>query len=245
MELLEKIEQKLISGMKSACDDTFWFLEDESQKIGAEYLLTVNVAKKLADLKSVGYSYKIYLERKTKLVATDCVPLMASKESKTFLGKKRIIRKRHNTERNGKVDICLYRDSCGMEEIPVCAIELKGFDPAPAKVKSDLRRNAEYFKVACRTGGSQIEYACFAAMYSFPKSITEEERAKDREELKRKYERWKAEVGLPADIKYKVQVETVSEGVETFYVDEFDSESLTLDNNHHFVGVTVSYSRES
>lgn len=157
MDLLGNIEEKLASGMISVCDDTLYFLEDESQKIGAEYLLTVNVAKKLAELNSgIGYPYKIYLERKTKLVATDCVPLMARKESKTFLGHKQILRKRHNTERNGRVDICLYRDSGGMARIPVCAIELKGFDPSRANVISDLRRNAEYFKITCRTGPRRL-----------------------------------------------------------------------------------------
>lgn len=60
MNLLEQIEDKISKGMESACTDTFLFSEDESQKIGAEYLLTVNVAKKLTELNSgIGYPYKI------------------------------------------------------------------------------------------------------------------------------------------------------------------------------------------
>ncbi|WP_148255589.1 hypothetical protein [Aidingimonas lacisalsi] len=245
MSFLLNIEEKILSGMKSACDDTFFFLEDESQKIAAEYLLTVNVAKKLAELNSgIGYPYKIYLERKTKLVATDCVPLMAREHSTNFLGYKRVLRKRHNTERNGKVDICLYRDSGGMSGVPVCVIELKGFDPSRQNVLKDLRRNSEFFKISCRTGVSQIQYACFAAMHSFPKSLTQEQRYQDLEKLKQKYEKWQEEVGLPHGLRFWVKVKTMSQAVETTLLDENDPDSLTLDGNHHFAGVTVSYARE-
>lgn len=245
MNLLQKIEEKLSLGMRSACDDTFFFVEDESQKIAAEYLLTVNVAKKLAELNSgIGYPYKIYLERKTKLVATDCVPLTAREHSKNFLGYKRVLRKRQNTHRNGKVDICLYRDSGGMSGVPVCVVELKGFDPSRKDVVKDLRRNSEFFKISCRTGTSQIQYACFAAMHSFPRSVSQEERDRDLEKLKKKYEIWQAEAGLPSGLKYWVRVKTVSQGVETTLLDEEDPGSLTLDGHHHFAGVTVSYGRQ-
>lgn len=245
MTTLKEIEGKLQSGMKSACEDTFYFLEDESQKIGAEYLLTVNIAKKLSDLNSyVGYPYKIYLERKTKLVATDCVPLMTREKSKNFLGYKHTFRKRKNTERNGRVDICLYRDSGGISGTPVCVIEVKGFDPGRKNVISDLKRNAEYFKISCRTGLSQIKYACFASMHSFPKSVTQEQRGSDLEKLKEKYERWQAEIGLPVGVKCRIDVSSVSEGVETVCLDESDPDSLALDSHHHFAGVVVSYYRE-
>lgn len=66
----------------------------------------------------------------------------------------------------------------------------------------------------------------------------------DLAKLKRKYERWQAEAGLPIGINYRVKVETISKGVETSCLDEGDSDSLTLDGHHHFAGVIVSYGRE-
>ncbi len=108
MSLIAQIEEKILEGMRNSCYDTFLFLEDESQKIGAEYLLTVNVAKMLANLNQyIGHPYKIYLERKTRLIASDCVPLFGREVANNFLGYRQILRKQHNTSRNGKADITL------------------------------------------------------------------------------------------------------------------------------------------
>jgi hypothetical protein len=79
MNVQQQIEDKIKSAMKLACFDALKFSDDESQKIGAEYLLTVNVAKEIATLNhSFGEPCKIFLERQTKLFATDCVPFAKS-----------------------------------------------------------------------------------------------------------------------------------------------------------------------
>ncbi len=157
MPLIEQIEEKILEGIRSSCNDTFLFLEDESQKIGAEYLLTVNVAKKLADLNQyIGHPYKIYLERKTRLIASDCVPLFGREVANNFLGHRQVLRKQHNTSRNGKADITLYNNTDGLVGTPICVIELKGFDPSRTLVLQDLRRNSEYFKLVCRTGANNF-----------------------------------------------------------------------------------------
>jgi hypothetical protein len=245
MPLIALIEEKILEGMRSSCNDTFLFLENESQKIGAEYLLTVNVAKKLADLNQyIGHPYKIYLERKTRLIASDCVPLFAREVANNFLGYRQVLRKQHNTSRNGKADITLYKDTGGLVGTPVCVIELKGFDPSRTSVLHDLRRNSEYFKLVCRTGASQLQYTCFAAMHSFPKSITDDQIKADLSCLRTKYNNWKAEVGIPSNVNCRINVETISKGLDVSYPDENNPEVKVLESNHHFAGVFVSYARQ-
>lgn len=244
MELLTQIEEKIWKGMRASCSDTFFFLEDESQQIAAEYLLTVNVAKNLADLnKYIGYPYKIYIERKTSLIATDCVPLFGREVAINIFGYRRVLRKRQNTSRNGRADIALYYNTGGLSDTPVGVIELKGFDPGSTYVIKDLSRNVEYFNLKCRTGVSQIKYTCFAAMHSFPKSITDEQIKIDLSGLRAKYENWQAKVELPSNICCRLSVDTISRALEFSYLDEENLEDKELESNHHFAGVIVSYFR--
>ena len=245
MKLLAQIEEKIREGMRSSCDDTFLFLEDESQKIGAEYLLTVNVAKKLAELNQyIGHPYKIYLERSTKLIASDCVPLFGRKAANNFLGYRQVHRRWHNTSRNGKADIALYNNTGDLSDTPVCVIELKGFDPSHMNVLHDLKRNAEYFWLVCRTGASQLQYTCFAAMHSFTRSITDEQIEADLSSLQRKYSNWQAGVKLPSNVSYRINVDTISKGLDLSYPDQDNLEVTELESNHHFAGVVISYSRQ-
>lgn len=222
------------------------FLEDESQRIGAEYLATVNIAKKVAELNSsMGHPYKIYLERKTRLVATDCVPFFGKEPANNFLGYRNIRRRKHNTTRNGNVDIAVYDSTAKPFATPFCVIELKGFDPSRTVVLKDLRRNAEFFRISCRTGSSQLYFAFLAAMHSFPKSVSEEETANDLAKLKTKYRRWQAEVSIPPDVEYRIDVSTISKGKKFFYPDDSDPELAILDQHHHFAGVIVTYEKSN
>lgn len=246
MTLLDQIEQKLIAGMDESCSDTILFLEDDSQLIATEYLFTVNAAKKLAELNSgIGYPYKIYLEKKTKSVAKSCVPLMKRVPDKNRKGGKSIISGKHNTSRNGYVDICLYKDSTGFSETPVCIIELKGFNPRRGLVVKDLERNLEFFEISDKTGSSLLQHACFAAMHSFPKTIVEEQTKKDRALLHKKYENWLSNLSLPQGVTHRLLIKTISFGLNISMLDEDDQNSQTIDSNHHFVGVVVSFTRES
>ncbi len=52
-------------------------------------------------------------------------------------------------ERKGKVDIAVTHDSApNPVPVPVCVIEIKGFEPATKVVHQDLVRNANFIKVA-------------------------------------------------------------------------------------------------
>jgi hypothetical protein len=242
MEAINQIEEKIREGMKHSCNDSFLFVEDESMEIASEYLLTVNVAKRLASLNQyIGHPYKIYLERKTRLIASDCVPLVGRAVANNFLGYVRIIRDRLNTSRNGRADITLYGDTGGLDPRPICVIELKGFNPSNTNIAKDLTRNSEYFQLASRTGSSRIEYACFAAMHSFPKSITDEQIHADLSALKKRYLDLQSKISLAGSVSYRVDVFTISRGLTHSPPDTQNNGAVELECNHHFAGAIISY----
>lgn len=235
--------------MKNSINDSFVFLEDESRMIGAEYLLTVNVAKSLSSLNHyIGEAYKVYLERHTRQIATDCVPHMVKKKANNFLGYTSILRrKQHNTKRNGRVDIAVYRDFNGVP-LPVCVIELKGFNPKRSEALKDIRRNIEYFHLVDATGRSRIKCTFFAALHSFPKSVTAGQISSDLSSLENKYEKWLAQVPVPKELDIRISINTIHSGVESTKAESEgeDAESIyELEGSHHFAGAIISCLRKT
>jgi hypothetical protein len=242
MNLLSKIEQKIFNGMISSCDDMMLFLEDESEIAAPEYLLTVNVAKSLATLNQyIGHPYKIYLERKTKLIASECVPSTGRVEANNFLGFLPIFRKWLNTDRNGRADICLYNN----ERKPVCVIELKGFNSNSKQTLLDLKRNANYFTLVCKTGSSQLQHTCFAAMHSYPNSFTEEDIRGDLDNLTERYHDLQKKVHLPPHVGFQIKIDTIKEGRIIQYDNQDPPKAIGMESNHHFAGVIISYSNQN
>lgn len=229
MSHAEKIKEKLIEGMRQACVDTLYFTDDASEKVAAEYLLTVNVAKKIATLNySFGNPYKIYLERKTKKFAGDCIPLFKKVPDKSnFIKYRSIVRKKHhNTERNGKIDISVY-DNKPQIESPICAIELKGFNPSRTNIIKDLKRNSEYFFLTDDTGDSLIQFTVFGALHSFNRINN----TNSLEALLKKYKNCCSEVSAINQLL-----------VETKHF-EISRQSSEHDERHYFVGILVYFQK--
>jgi len=245
MTLLAQIEEKIRSGMSGALRDTDLFVDDSAQKIGAEYLLTVNVAKELVKLNQcAGPQYKIYLERRTSKVASECMPPLAWRAANNFLKRELVVRDRHNVMPNGRVDIAVYGTCSGDEEEPVCVVEVKGFDPGRSYIVKDLKRNAQYFGLVGETGESRLKYASFAAMHSYRKSPSEAQVAVDLNKLRSRYHKYQAEVGLSPGVRFQISVDTIGRGQTLSTSCQDDHEIVEFEGNHHFIGVIVSYWRE-
>jgi hypothetical protein len=246
MKLVEQIETHIANGMNQACEDMFLFCENESIEFTAEYLLTVNVAKELAKKlnQPTVSNYKIYLERNTRKIATECVPLYSTMGRDYIHRRQPLYAGFHNTERKGRCDIALYSNKGG-NYVPCCIIEVKGFNPIKKNVFEDLKRNSEFFGFSTQTGESHVECTCFASIHSFPRSFSAEEYARDLKGLKDKYEKWNKSVSLPKDVKSKIKIWTVSSCVETQCHLEGDQITCSLDDNHHFAGTIVSYYKDT
>lgn len=232
----EHIESKVISAMKIACDETFYFSEDETRPIDAEYLLTVNVAKQIAILnRGIGYPYKIYLEHPTKKFASYCVPLMG----KNSVTNRMAMGKRQNTKRNGKIDVAVYRDGTWHGK-PVCAIELKGFNPQRKVVIEDLKRNAEYFDLSCDSGSSQIAFTVFAALHSYKYVQNEESVTKNQNFLRTKYSKWLSELNSSNSYSANINIFTLSKCLSDDQEIPPGEEYIDFES-HQFVGVMVTF----
>lgn len=167
MNLELDIVNKLKESMGRSCDDAFYFSDDETQLIDAEYLLTVNAAKAIKELNHhFGDPYKICLENDTKKFASACTPLMGRERADNFLGYRPVIRTSNNTRRSGRIDIAVYTNINGIDT-PICAIEVKGFNSSKPLIIEDLERNSEYFGLTSRTGASTLPFAVFIALHNY------------------------------------------------------------------------------
>lgn len=169
----------LVKAMKRACDDMLRFSGEPAKRLNAEYLFTVAVAKELAGLNRYhGDPYRIYLEKKTRDFAKDCLHPVKFGNS---MQRGSITRRTGvpKLSRNGRIDVAVYEDVPNngyLGHQPICAIELKGFNPARALVLEDLKRNLEYFSVKGNTGSSVLGTALFGALHSWSMVGTQSEK---------------------------------------------------------------------
>jgi hypothetical protein len=163
----DDICRKTIEGLRTSCDDIVRFTEDHAVPVNAEYLLTVNIAKSIEGLNSaLGWPLKIHLEYPAQKFLEKCFPLTRrSTSSFSFPPGQTVFRQSPSIVRPGRIDVAVLCD--GQQDCtPVCAIEVKGFNPPKEKVIDDMRRNQEYFADA-NTGRSQIQFAVSAMIRSY------------------------------------------------------------------------------
>lgn len=232
---------KLKESMIASCSDAVCFFGDETKLINAEYLLTVNAAKAINELNQYfGTPYKIYLENDTKKFATACTPLFGKEKAPNFLGYKSVLRTPSNTQRSGKIDIAVYTNPSGID-IPLCAIEIKGFNPSKRLIIEDLKRNSEYFSLACRTGSSALPFAAFIALHSYKGVWNDEKEQLNISKVKNRYEKYINNNSSFKDLSHNIDAFTIRRGVlpdpNNIYTQEH---GLQGDEDYHFIGVVLT-----
>jgi hypothetical protein len=235
------IINKLKESMKTSCDDAFYFSDDETQLIDAEYLLTVNAAKSIKELNHYfGSPYRICLENDTKKFASACTPLMTKVKADNFLGYKSVIRTPNNTRRSGKIDIAIYTDQNSID-IPLCAIEVKGFNPNKPLIIKDLERNAEYFNLTSRTGDSTLPFAVFIALHSYKGVWSDEKEQSNISKVKNRYQNYIDGNKNLNSLSQSVDVFTIRRGVipdsNELHIQEH---GLQGDEDYLFIGAVVT-----
>lgn len=235
---------KLKEAMRTSCDDALYFSDDETQLIDAEYLLTVNAAKAIKDLnRYFGDPYKICLEENTKKFATSCTPLFDKNAAKEGFRYKQKIRSRNDSKRSGKIDIAIYTTDNAWE-CPLCAIEVKGFNPRKNLIISDLERNAEYFGLTSPTGNSTLPFSVFIAMHSYKNVFTDVKEQGNIDKVKERYARYIESSPILKVLQYNIDVVTIRRGLPPD-LDDPDVHRLGLhgDEDYHFVGVVVVFNQ--
>lgn len=243
VEILEKIKQ----AMKFACDQSELFTDARAEPIAAEYLFTVAVAMKIAELNGPpGEPYVIMVERDATTFTKDCLhPIKFEKVS--GFGKAKIVRRgKIDACREGRIDVAVYFDKPnggywgGVQ--PLCAIEVKGFDPNKATVIPDLVRNLSFLNVKGDTGESVLDFTVFAAFHSYTR-LGEQDLLNNEQRVREKYESYLKEIGDLSDVDTKVEVLSVSVEQVGTIIQGIDYDELDTSSRHHFVGAMVVMSR--
>ena len=239
--------KQLINAMKFACDDMLRFSGDPTRRINAEYLFTVAVAKQLDKLNShYGEPYQIFLEKKTRDFARDCIPPVRF-GNPMQKGSSRIRKGFPKIDRNGRIDVAIYQvipnnDYLGPQ--PVCAIELKGFNPTKNLVLKDLKRNLEFFSLTGSTGASVLCTTLFGALHSWSNIATECEEKKKYEALRAQYEGWLSQLQKVSNVNSAVTVHEIRKNLEGEVVEDGGYLVLDTDCRHNFAGIIVEFSAE-
>ena len=236
--------EPLIKAMRTACDDMLRFSGDPARRLNAEYLFTVAVAKQIDRLNFFyGDPYQIYLEKMTREFARDCIPTV--KFGSPMQRSSCKIRKSFpRLARNGRIDIAVYQNisqSTYLGSQPVCAIELKGFNPAKNLVLKDLKRNLEFFSIIGPTGASVLGSALFGALHCWPNIDSEYEQKQKHEELRARYKGWLSQLPKLSNIHSSVAVHEVRKNLEGEVVEDEGCHVLDRECRHNFAGVIVEF----
>lgn len=235
------IVNKLKESMSTSCDDALYFSDNETQLINAEYLLTVNAAKAIKELNHYfGDPYRIFLENDTKKFASGCTPLIRRDKADNFLGRRSVIRTSNNTHRIGRVDIAVYTNKNGID-IPLCAIEIKGFNPGKSLIIKDLERNSEYFGLVSCTGASTLPFAFFIALHSYKMVWNDDKEQSNILKIKKRYQNYINCNDNLKTLNQSVDAFTIRRGVIPDANDPYIQEhGLQGDEDYQFVGVIIT-----
>jgi hypothetical protein len=249
MSPMKDILSKVKEAMKESCTDTFLFSDDETRLIDAEYLLIVNAAKAIQSLNTYfGSPYRIYLEHNTHAFCKACTPsytIRKNPKSKWNVGKIVTRGSVSDVGKSGRIDIAVYSENQS-DEYPVCAIEVKGFNPAKSVILPDLQRNLEYFTKASRTGASRVRFTVFAALHSYRNTFSDEKEQKNKSKLKRRYDNYLKELNIPKSIAAAVLVFTLNRGLVPDPGDPIvQDDGLQGTEDYHFLGALVVFKNRS
>nr|WP_314530168.1 hypothetical protein [uncultured Pseudomonas sp.] len=240
---LSDITQKVKDAMAAACNDMLRFSDEPAREINAEYLLTVNVAKAIDELNmQPADPYKIYIEKHTRDFARDCLhPILFGKP---LVRNSSVFRKgRPSIKRNGRIDVVVYYNdplTTYFGTQPLCAIELKGFNPSRTLVVADLQRNLEFHKVVGDTGESVLPFSLFSALHSFNSTYDEAGLRANLTKVHSFYKSLFPQVGDLSGHELTIRTFTVSHDLIGRVLDEGEEhEALDTDARHHFVGAIV------
>lgn len=261
IELLKK-------AMNITLKEVLLFTNNPINGIQAEYLLTVNVAKEIAKLNYYDADpYIISLEKKTLCFARQCLPAISwvkSNSNDSLTSIQNLKERQKNTRllnfkqvdtkhRSGKIDIVVCKNPANgqFSEQPLCAIELKSFNPPKHKIIADLERNLFFLNLKANTGNSILSYTLFAALH-WNKKTNVNDNEKHKINLDKKYEEIFVSFRLNnPDITMRKEIFSLSRSVGTVEVDDIDIEndiiieSLDSSTKHHFMGAIICFEKNN
>lgn len=134
---------------------------------------------------------------------------------------------------------------------PLCAIELKSFNPSKNKIIADLERNLFSLNLKANTGDSILSYTVLAALH-WNKRIDIENNEQHKREVKEKYEKILTDFKLEnTNISVSKDIFALSKSRGTVDIGSFELktntivESLDTSTQHHFTGSILCFIKQA
>jgi hypothetical protein len=237
--------KKILAGLFDACHTSFQMKNGDFTKISPEYLLTVLVARQIAENND---NYILKLEESTCNFASSCVPQINANWETS---------KKHNVQRNGKIDIAVYKGKSNNNVLPyteaLCPIELKGINPYLPLVLEDINRNIDFFLIKDeKTGNSIIETSYFACIEMAKEHFYLEEIEDFKAKTKKKYLNLFDDNFIKKinhhNLKLEITVEKIMEDLnpknQKFDTSEGGFEYDDMSNFHCYLGVVIELKKK-
>jgi hypothetical protein len=249
MSQKKEIIAAIKAGMKQACADMYSFTDRPELAFNAEYLFTVATARAIDTHNFLpAHAFEIRIEHDTRKFARDCLPLM--KWGQPMVRGSTLLRGKASPKigRKGRIDIAIYCEPTYQRtfgKIPLCAIEVKGFNPQRTLVLEDLRRNLEFMRVSGPTGSSVLEFTTFAALHSASAPKDKDAVVASEDAIQKRYKAWMAELGTRDDVIELIETFTISWEPNGTVSEELEELVIDTSSRHHFIGAIVTFSRPS
>jgi hypothetical protein len=232
--------------MRFACEQSELFTGNRADPIASEYLFTVAVATAIAEINGPpGDPYIIRVERDATTFMKDCVRPFRFVPQVTP-GRSRMVRAEEpDICRPGRVDVAVYTDVLNSGHFgvrPLCAIEVKGFNPASGLVNLDLERNLGFLRTTGPTGDSVLEFTVLAGLHSYGR-FRDDQLVKNEMRTQEKYAGYVAKLGDLSGIDVAIEVNSISVEQVGTVIEGIDYDELDTSSRHHFVGAMVVMSR--
>lgn len=246
----QEIIKAIKTGMEQACSHMYSFTDEPATAINAEYLFTVSTAQAIDALNGPPASpYQIRIEHDSKQFAKDCFPpVKLGHPMQPGSAKFRPKQVAQDMDRHGRIDIAVYVEppvARLWSRQPLCAIEVKGFNPTAAPVVLDLQRNLNLLAVEeGESGPNMLQFTAFAALHKQTVAASDEaSRLAFEDIIKSKYAAWIDALTHKERFVSSIEVFTISWIPVGTVSEEVRELVMDTSSKHHFVGAIVVFER--
>ena len=243
-----QLEQQIRKGIKATYMDIIRFNKESDSDIKPEYLVTVNIAQKVAEINDQhnpdDYPIRIRLEEKARRLLNACrvyVPATTADELFTLNYWEELVSDILPKSKQ-RVDIAIYDNT----EKPIALIEVKKFTQYPKTLNKDIKRNLNFLGLYKQTlYKSELNTSYLVFLYNDKVSVKDSEITAKIAELKKFYEDFIISKNIDTNITATVDVYSITNSLLT-------GDDLTLpqeiqqyqfEKRHHYLCILIKFNR--
>jgi hypothetical protein len=241
-----QIEKQIRKGINATYMDIIRFNKEQDSDIKPEYLVTVNIAQKVAEINDQhnpdDYPLRIKLEEKARRFLNACrvyVPATTADELFTLNYWEELVSDILPKSKQ-RVDIAIYDNN----EKPIALIEVKKFTQYPKTLNKDIKRNLNflgYYKQTLYKSELNTSYLVF--LYNDKVSVRDTEIASKISELKKFYEDFISDKNIDPKITTSVDVYSITNSLlkgEDLKLPQ-EIQQYQFEQRHHYLCILIKF----